>query len=86
MHGGENCTHGRTTFSCLASWLKRPHPSPIQSTLTVPPHSQVRDAEDAEDEDEDEDVEHIVLGDRLISIRTSSLEEKVGAGEGREGV
>jgi hypothetical protein len=45
-----------------------PHP------LTL---SQVRDAEEEDDEEEDEDVEKILLGDRLITIRTSSLEEKV---------
>lgn len=50
----------------------------LLTSAKIEPEVKVRDAEDA-DEDEDEDVEHIVLGDRLISIRTSSLEEKVTA-------
>ena len=40
----------------------------------------VRDADDDEDdEEEDDDVERLAVGDKIISIRTSTLEEKATA-------
>ncbi|KAG1673229.1 hypothetical protein FOA52_013109 [Chlamydomonas sp. UWO 241] len=53
-------------------------PSVIASAK-IEPEVKVRDAEDEEEEEEDEDCERILVGDRLITIRTSSLEEKVTA-------
>lgn len=52
---------------------------PLLASAKIEPEVKVRDAEEEDDDEEDEDVEKILLGDRLITIRTSSLEEKVTA-------
>lgn len=53
---------------------------PLIASAKIEPEVKVRDADDEDDDDEEEeDVERIILGDRLITIRTSSLEEKVTA-------
>lgn len=53
---------------------------PLLATAQLKPDVVVRDADDDDGaEDEDDDVETIALGDKLISIRTSVLEEKATA-------
>lgn len=53
---------------------------PLLATAQLKPDVVVRDADDDDGaDDDDEDVETIALGDKLISIRTSVLEEKATA-------
>uniref|UniRef100_A0A7R9V0M6 TOG domain-containing protein n=1 Tax=Chlamydomonas euryale TaxID=1486919 RepID=A0A7R9V0M6_9CHLO len=51
----------------------------LLASAKIEPEVKVRDAEEDNNDDEDEDCEKILVGDRLITIRTSSLEEKVTA-------
>jgi len=55
---------------------------PLIKSATLEADIKISDADDDEeggDEDEDDDVEHIRMGDKLVAIRTSSLEEKATA-------
>ncbi|CAL5227386.1 g10339 [Coccomyxa viridis] len=52
---------------------------PLLKSAQLKPDVKVTDVDDDEDDDEDEDVEHIYLGDRKLSVRTSVLEEKATA-------
>ncbi|KAF5839603.1 armadillo-type protein [Dunaliella salina] len=52
---------------------------PLIKSATIEPDITIRDAENEDDDDEDEDIEHIPMGDKMVSIRTSSLEEKATA-------
>jgi hypothetical protein len=51
---------------------------PLLATAALKPDVRVRDADDDADEDE-EDVELIAVGDQILSIRTSVLEDKATA-------
>lgn len=52
---------------------------PLLKTAALEPDVKITDAEDADEDDEDDDVEYINLGDKLVAIRTSTLEEKATA-------
>ncbi len=53
---------------------------PLLASAQLKPDVQIQDADsEADEEEEDDEVETIYLGDRKISIRTSSLEEKATA-------
>ncbi len=62
---------------CSHPLLPSPHPSRLPPPLHL---SQIRDLDEEDDEDEeDDDVESFPLGDKVVSIRTSGLEEKATA-------
>lgn len=53
---------------------------PLIKSATLEADIKIHDADDEDDvEEDDDDVEHIRMGDKLVAIRTSSLEEKATA-------
>ncbi|KAI8476174.1 MAG: armadillo-type protein [Monoraphidium minutum] len=52
---------------------------PLLKTAALEPDVKITDADDVDDDEDDDDVEYINLGDKLVAIRTSTLEEKATA-------
>lgn len=52
---------------------------PLLASAQLKPDVNITDADSEAEDEEDDEVETIYLGDRKISIRTSSLEEKATA-------
>ena len=80
QRGDRETTH---TTQCTQPAQSQTQPNKPTINQTPNPQKssyQITDAEDADDDDEDDDdVEYINLGDKLVAIRTSTLEEKATA-------